>query len=131
VSPVEFKSCLIIFQHGCIHAHTYIVVCKYVCVCVHVWKGTSFFIMFLWGRPAPLDPTLVIYRWTWNLTLTASKLLMWYALLRSHEARPGTDPPKSEFWEESTLLCPSQNFGRTVFFSWELKASSRRMLMMR
>src|SRR6218665_3230588 len=31
--------------------------------------------------------------------------------LRSHEARPGTDPPKSELWEESTLLCPSQNFG--------------------
>jgi len=24
--------------------------------------------------------------------------------MRSHEARPGTDPPKSELWEESTLL---------------------------
>jgi len=26
--------------------------------------------------------------------------------MRSHEARPGTDPPKSELWEESTLLSP-------------------------
>jgi len=26
--------------------------------------------------------------------------------MRSHEARPITDPPKSELWEESTLLCP-------------------------
>src|SRR6218665_1454498 len=26
--------------------------------------------------------------------------------MRSHEARPGTDPPMSELWEESTLLCP-------------------------
>src|SRR6218665_2922891 len=31
--------------------------------------------------------------------------------MRSHEARPGTDPSKSELWEESTLLCPHQNFG--------------------
>src|SRR6218665_1755986 len=26
--------------------------------------------------------------------------------MRSREARPGIDPPKSELWEESTLLCP-------------------------
>src|SRR6218665_815798 len=26
--------------------------------------------------------------------------------MRSKEARPVTDPPKSELWEESTLLCP-------------------------
>src|SRR6218665_2135492 len=26
--------------------------------------------------------------------------------MRSHEARPGTDPPMSELWDESTLLCP-------------------------
>src|SRR6218665_1681239 len=31
--------------------------------------------------------------------------------MRSHEARPSTDPPKSELWEESTLLPPNQNFG--------------------
>src|SRR6218665_2517832 len=32
--------------------------------------------------------------------------------MRSYEARPGNDPPKSELWEESTLLSPSQNFGK-------------------
>src|SRR6218665_3878953 len=32
--------------------------------------------------------------------------------MRSHEAIPGTDPPKSELWEESTLLSPSKNFGK-------------------
>jgi len=31
--------------------------------------------------------------------------------MRSHEARPVTDPPKSELWDESTLLSTSQNFG--------------------
>src|SRR6218665_2894924 len=35
--------------------------------------------------------------------------------MRSHEARPVTDPPKSELWEESTLLClPIKTLGRIV-----------------
>ena len=31
--------------------------------------------------------------------------------MRSHEARPGTVHPKSELWEESTLLSSGQTFG--------------------
>src|SRR6218665_35662 len=33
--------------------------------------------------------------------------------MRSHEATPGTDPLKSELWEESTPLSPVKTLGRT------------------
>src|SRR6218665_1537463 len=80
-SPLEFKSCLIIFQHVYMYVpmHTHTVVCKYVCMC-HCFK-------------------IKRYEFFYNV------------FVREAEARPGTVPPKSELWEELTLLSPSQTFG--------------------
>ena len=45
--------------------------------------------------------------------------------MRSHEARPGTDPPKSELWEESPpqsaleffpIHCPNGRLGQDLGF---------------
>ena len=92
-------------------------VCMYHCFKM---KRYAFFIMFLWGRPAPLDPTLVIYRWNWNLTLTASKLQNVYAIYEISRSKTrhwhsevwtlgGVNtavPPQSKLWEDSLSLYP-------------------------
>src|SRR6218665_863635 len=50
-----------------------------------------------------------------ELNTDCFKIIKWdMPFMRSHEARPGTDLPMSELWEESTLLSPVKTLGRTV-----------------
>src|SRR6218665_2022848 len=93
-----------------------IYVCMYVCM-YHCFKMKryDFLHCFCKGGSVFLDPTLVIYQRNWNLTLTASNLLLCdIPFMRSHEARSSTVPPKPELWGSQHCCPPSQNFGRTV-----------------
>src|SRR6218665_4149869 len=88
-------------------------VCMFVCM-YHCFKMKwyDFYNAFVRG-PVPLDLALAIYRGNWNLTLTASRIIICdIPFMRSHEARPYTVPPKSELWGVNSENCctPSQNF---------------------
>src|SRR6218665_1524937 len=88
-------------------------VCMYVCM-YHCFKMKryDFLHCFCKGGSVFLDPTLVIYKRNWNLTLTASNLqLCDIPFMRSHGARPSTVPPKPELWGSQHCCPPSQNFG--------------------
>src|SRR6218665_1676260 len=52
-SPLEFKSCLIIFQHVymCVSMHTHTVVCKYVCM-YHCFKMKRYEFSYVFVREA-------------------------------------------------------------------------------
>ena len=71
-------------------------------------KWYDFYNAFVRG-PVPLDLALAIYRGNWNLTLTASRIIICdIPFMRSHEARPYTVPPKSELWGVNTAVPQSK-----------------------
>src|SRR6218665_1449441 len=81
-------------------------VCMYVCM-YHCFKMKryDFLHCFCKGGSVFLDPTLVIYKRNWNLTLTASNLqLCDIPFMRSHEARPSTQGCKSLFEVGEAIL---------------------------
>src|SRR6218665_3633419 len=91
-------------------------VCMYVCM-YHCFKMKryDFLHCFCKGGSVFLDPTLVIYKRNWNLTLTASNLqLCDIPFMRSHEARPSTVPPKPELWGSQHCCPPFKTLGRTA-----------------
>src|SRR6218665_3319266 len=117
---VYFCICMYLCIHACMYVsmHTHIIVCKYVCMYICMYRcfkmkryGSIFYNVFVRG-PFPPDVTLIIYRGKLELNSDCFKIITCdIPFLRSHEARPGTVPPKPELWGNQHCCPPSQNFG--------------------